>query len=158
MKKKLSKILIAVAVLVLCLYGVKKVVNKFGINVLEKSNIETNYDHEWDNMSKEDEKIIKKAISLAKEKVKMEYVWGGKGEIMTEERLDELIGYYGQNQYPLDKKKYIGKQAFEMLQPYPFAAPDSTAVFVVFERNLNAVNGVIMEQQRCNDCRKQQYI
>lgn len=113
MKKKLSKILIAVAVLVLCLYGVKKVVNKFGINVLEKSNIETNYDHEWDNMSKEDEKIIKKAISLAKEKVKMEYVWGGKGEIMTEERLDELIGYYGQNQYPLDKKKYIGKQAFD---------------------------------------------
>lgn len=38
---------------------------------------------------------------------------GGKGEIMTEERLDELIGYYGEKQYPLDKKDYIGKQAFD---------------------------------------------
>ena len=85
----------------------------FGIHILEKSNIETNYEHEWDNISKKDKKIIKKAILLAKEKEKLEYVWGGKGEIMTEERLDELIGYYGEKQYPLDKKDYIGKQAFD---------------------------------------------
>ena len=65
MKKKLSKILIVVAVLVLCLYGVKKIASKFGINILEKSNVEMNYDHEWDNISEEDEKIIIKTISLA---------------------------------------------------------------------------------------------
>ena len=112
-KKKLSKILIIVAVLVFCLHGVKKVANKFGIHLLEKSNIEINYEHEWDNISKKDKKIIKKAISLAKKKEKLEYVWGGKGEIMTEDRLDELIGYYGEKQYPLDKKDYIGKQAFD---------------------------------------------
>ena len=62
MKKKLLKILIVVAILVLCLHGVKKIASKFGINILEKSNVETNYDHEWDNISKEDEKIIKKSI------------------------------------------------------------------------------------------------
>ena len=113
MKKKLSKILIVVAVLVLCVYGVKKIASRLGINILEKSNVEMNYDHEWDNISEEDEKIIKKTISLAREKVKMEYVWGGKGEIMTEERLDELIGYYGEDQYPLEREEYIGKQAFD---------------------------------------------
>ena len=79
-KKKLSKILIIVAVLVFCLHGVKKVANKFGIHLLEKSNIEINYEHEWDNISKKDKKIIKKAISLAKKKEKLEYVWGGKGD------------------------------------------------------------------------------
>lgn len=51
-----------------CLHGVKKVANKFGIHLLEKSNIEINYEHEWDNISKKDKKIIKKAISLAKKK------------------------------------------------------------------------------------------
>ena len=49
-KKKLSKILIIVAVLVFCLHGVKKVANKFGIHLLEKSNIEINYEHEWDKL------------------------------------------------------------------------------------------------------------
>lgn len=113
MKKKLSKIIILVVIFIFCLYGIKKVAGKFGIHILEKSNIETNYEHEWDNISKKDKKIIKKAILLAKEKEKLEYVWGGKGEIMTEERLDELIGCYGEKQYPLDKKDYIGKQAFD---------------------------------------------
>lgn len=113
MKKKLLEILIIVAILVLGLYGVKKIVSKLEINILPKSNLQINYDHEWDNISEDDEKIIKKAILLAREKVKMEYVWGGKGEIMTEERLAELIEYYGEKQYPLDDKQYIGKQAFD---------------------------------------------
>ncbi len=32
---------------------------------------------------------------------------------MTEERLDELISYYGTKKYTLDRDKYIGIQAFD---------------------------------------------
>lgn len=136
-KKRVLKILIVVAVVVLCIYGVKKVANKFGI-ILEKSNIQTNYDHEWDNISKEDAKIIKKAISLANEKVGMEYVWGGKGEIITEQRLDELIKYYGENQYPLDRDQYIGIQAFDC----------SGLVYWVYEQATGVNIGYSTTQQR----------
>lgn len=64
-------------------------------------------------MSKEDLQIINEVISLAKEREGQEYTWGGKGEIVTKERLEELISYYGESYYPLDKKDYIGKQGFD---------------------------------------------
>ncbi|WP_455537865.1 C40 family peptidase [Terrisporobacter sp.] len=64
-------------------------------------------------MSEEDLKIVNKVISLAKEKEGGEYTWGGKGEIITKERLEELIDEYGASYYPLDKKDYIGKQGFD---------------------------------------------
>ncbi len=35
---------------------------------------------------------------------------GGKGEIITEERYNELVKCYGESYYPLDKKDYIGIQ------------------------------------------------
>lgn len=71
------------------------------------------YEQEIKNMSKEDLKIVNEVISLAKEREGQEYTWGGKGEIITEERLEELIGYYGESYYPLDQKDYIGKQGFD---------------------------------------------
>ncbi|MCC3863645.1 C40 family peptidase [Terrisporobacter petrolearius] len=64
-------------------------------------------------MSKNDLKIINKVISLAKGREGQEYTWGGKGEIITKERLEELIGYYGESYYPLENKDYIGKQGFD---------------------------------------------
>ena len=64
-------------------------------------------------MSEDDLQTINKVISLAKEKEGGEYTWGGKGEIITKERLEELIGEYGESYYPLDKKDYIGKQGFD---------------------------------------------
>ncbi|RDY27938.1 peptidoglycan endopeptidase [Romboutsia weinsteinii] len=64
-------------------------------------------------MSQEDTKIITDVINLACEKIGLEYVWGGKGEIMTDERLDELINLYGEAKYPLDREDYIGHQAFD---------------------------------------------
>lgn len=71
------------------------------------------YEQETKNMSEEDLKIVDEVISLAKEKEGQEYTWGGKGEIITKERLEELINYYGESYYPLDKKDYIGKQGFD---------------------------------------------
>lgn len=71
------------------------------------------YGQETKNMSKDDLQIVNKVISLAVEKEGMEYTWGGKGEIITKERLEELIGYYGESYYPLEKKDYIGKQGFD---------------------------------------------
>ena len=64
-------------------------------------------------MSKEDLKVVNEVISLAKDRVGQEYTWGGKGEIVTKERLKELIDCYGESYYPLDKKDYIGKQGFD---------------------------------------------
>ena len=64
-------------------------------------------------MSEDDLQTINKVISLAKEKEGGEYTWGGKGEIITKERLEELIEEYGESYYPLDKKDYIGKQGFD---------------------------------------------
>ena len=71
------------------------------------------YGQEIKNMSEEDLKIVNEVIDLAVEREGMEYTWGGKGEIITKERLEELIGYYGESYYPLEKKDYIGKQGFD---------------------------------------------
>ena len=71
------------------------------------------YQDEIKNMSKEDLEVVNKVIALAKEREGQEYTWGGKGEIVTKERLKELISYYGESYYPLDKKAYIGKQGFD---------------------------------------------
>lgn len=66
--------------------------------------INKKYEQETKNMSKNDLKIINEVISLAKEREGQEYTWGGKGEIITKERLEELTGYYGKSYYPLEKK------------------------------------------------------
>ncbi|WP_228107818.1 C40 family peptidase [Terrisporobacter petrolearius] len=75
--------------------------------------INKKYEQETKDMSKNDLKIINKVISLAKGREGQEYTWGGKGEIITKERLEELIGYYGESYYPLENKDYIGKQGFD---------------------------------------------
>lgn len=75
--------------------------------------IEKKYIDETKNMTENDIKLVNEVISLAKEKVGLEYIWGGKGEIMTDERLDELISEYGIKHYPLDRYKYIKNQAFD---------------------------------------------
>lgn len=75
--------------------------------------IEEKYIYETKNMTENDIKLVNEVISLAKEKVGLEYIWGGKGEIMTDERLDELISEYGIKHYPLDRDKYIKNQAFD---------------------------------------------
>lgn len=77
--------------------------------IIEKQRYKT----ERSNMSKEDIKIVNEVIELAKEKEGLEYLWGGKGELVSEERLNELIGYYGESYYPLSKEQYIGKQGFD---------------------------------------------
>lgn len=71
------------------------------------------YENEGINMTEEEREIIDKVIALAESKIGLQYVWGGKGEIMTEERLDELISYYGDSYYPLSRETYIGSQAFD---------------------------------------------
>jgi len=84
-----------------------------GINILNEKKKEEKYQNEWSKLLEEDRIIIEEIIALAKEKIGMEYVWGGKGEMMTDERLDELIDYYGEGYYPLDRDEYIEKQAFD---------------------------------------------
>ena len=71
------------------------------------------YENEGINMTEEEKEVVGKVIELAESKVGFQYVWGGKGELMTEERLNELISYYGDSYYPLDKETYIGSQAFD---------------------------------------------
>lgn len=71
------------------------------------------YENEGMNMTEEEKEIVDKVIALAESKIGLQYVWGGKGEIMTEERLDELISYYGDSYYPLSRETYIGSQAFD---------------------------------------------
>lgn len=95
-------------IIILLIIGVS-----LGINILDQKKKEEKYQEEWSKLLEEDRFIIEEIIALAKEKVGMEYVWGGKGEIMTETRLDELISYYGESYYPLDREEYIGKQAFD---------------------------------------------
>lgn len=88
----------------------------FGYKFLKEKYIQRlneKYEQETKNMSEEDLKIVDEVISLAKEREGQEYTWGGKGEIITKERLEELISYYGESYYPLDKKDYIGKQGFD---------------------------------------------
>ena len=71
------------------------------------------YENEGINMTEEEREVINKVIALAEEKIGFQYVWGGKGEVMTEERLDELIGYYGDSYYPLSRETYVGNQVFD---------------------------------------------
>jgi len=71
------------------------------------------YKNEGISMTEEEKKIVSEVIELAESKIGLQYVWGGKGEIMTEERLNELISYYGEEYYPLSRETYIGNQAFD---------------------------------------------
>lgn len=71
------------------------------------------YKNEGISMTEEEKKIVSEVIELAESKIGLQYVWGGKGEIMTEERLNELISYYGDGYYPLSQETYVGKQAFD---------------------------------------------
>lgn len=71
------------------------------------------YKNEEINMNEEEKKIVSEVIELAESKIGLQYVWGGKGEIMTEERLNELISYYGDSYYPLSQETYVGEQAFD---------------------------------------------
>ena len=81
--------------------------------MLNKIHKQNKYKNEWNSINIEDKEVIEDVIKLAEEKIGLEYVWGGKGEIMTEERLDELIGYYTDEYYPLNRDDYMGKQAFD---------------------------------------------
>lgn len=85
------------------------------IGVLSFKNLykKDRYENEGVNMTEEEKEVIDKVIELAEGKIGLQYVWGGKGEIMTEERLDELISYYGDTYYPLSRITYIGSQAFD---------------------------------------------
>ena len=111
-RKRLKNILILVGIIILCVYSFKKIAD-IGINWIQKGNVKVDYEHEWDNMSDEDKKIIEKVISLSKKRLGTQYVWGGKGEIITEERYNELLKCYGESYYPLDKEDYIGIQGFD---------------------------------------------
>lgn len=83
------------------------------IGILVNLNQKDKYKNEGINMTEEERVIVNKVIELAEEKLGFEYVWGGKGEIMTDDRLDELINYYGESYYPLKRETYIGNQAFD---------------------------------------------
>ena len=111
-KNKLKNILIFIVIIILCIYGFKKITN-MGSKFTSKDNLNVDCEHEWDNLNDKDKKIIKQVISLAKKKLGTEYVWGGKGEIITEERYNELVKCYGESYYLLDKKDYIGIQGFD---------------------------------------------
>lgn len=88
------------------------------------------YEKERNHISTDDLTIINQVIELAKEKVGLEYVWGGKGEIMTEERLNELISWYGIEYYPLKKEEYIGNQAFDCSGLIYWVYKEITDVFI----------------------------
>ncbi|WP_411168303.1 C40 family peptidase [Clostridium sp. MB05] len=106
MRRKLNKsrIIISILIIILILVSIRLVVNL---------NSRNKYKNEGINMTEEDKEVVNKVIELAEEKIGFQYVWGGKGEIMTGERLDELIGYYGESYYPLKRETYIGNQAFD---------------------------------------------
>lgn len=106
-KNFFKRLLIFVLVIFVGIYGYKFLKEKYIEQLNER------YEQEIKNMSEEDLKIVNEVISLAVEREGQEYIWGGKGEIITKERLDELISYYGESYYPLDKKDYIGKQGFD---------------------------------------------
>lgn len=98
-----------------------------GILVFNNLYKKDNYENEGINMT-EEKAVVNKVIELAEEKIGLEYVWGGKGEIMSEERLDELIGYYGEDYYPLKRETYIGNQAFDCSGLTYFAYREVTGV------------------------------
>ena len=111
-KNKLKNILIFIVIIILCIFGFKKITD-LGSKFTSNDNLKVDCEHEWDNLNDKDKKIIKQVISLAKKKLGTEYVWEGKGEIITEERYNELVKCYGESYYPLDKKDYIGIQGFD---------------------------------------------
>ncbi|MEG2935774.1 MAG: NlpC/P60 family protein [Clostridium sp.] len=88
------------------------------------------YKNERNNMTIDDEHLVDEVIALAKSKEGLEYVWGGKGEIMTEERLSELISWYGDDYYPLDYEEYIGQQAFDCSGLTYWVYKELTDVFI----------------------------
>ena len=75
--------------------------------------LENTYEVQCLSYSSTNSAIINEVISIAKDRIGLEYVWGGKGEIMTTERLSELKKIYGSKYYPLGKEHYIGQQAFD---------------------------------------------
>ncbi len=99
-----KRIFIITVILILVLVGILSFKNLYK---------KDNYENEGINMTEEDKEIVDDVIELAESKIGFQYVWGGKGEIMTEERLDELISYYGDSYYPLSRETYIGSQAFD---------------------------------------------
>lgn len=101
--------------------GVFFICNKFLDNI---------YKNERKQMTVEDQELVNQVIALAKEKEGLEYVWGGKGEIMTEERLDELISWYGIDYYPLEENQYIGQQAFDCSGLTYWTYKEITDVFI----------------------------
>lgn len=111
-KNRFKRILVLVVIIIFGIFFYKKIA-MLSTNLVQKGNVKVNYEHEWENISDEDKKIIKEVISLAKERLKTQYVWGGKGEIITEDRYKELVECYGESYYPLDKKDYIGIQGFD---------------------------------------------
>lgn len=88
------------------------------------------YKNERNNMTIDDQHLVDEVIALAKSKEGLEYVWGGKGEIMTEERLNELISWYGDDYYPLDHEEYIGQQAFDCSGLTYWVYKELTDVFI----------------------------
>lgn len=99
-----KRIFIITVILILVLVGILSFKNLYK---------KDNYENEGINMTEEDKEIVDDVIELAESKIGFQYVWGGKGEIMTEERLDELISYYGDSYYSLSRETYIGSQAFD---------------------------------------------
>lgn len=88
------------------------------------------YKNERDKMTAEDQQLIDEVIALAKSKEGLEYVWGGKGEVMTVDRLNELISWYGGENYPLNNDEYIGKQAFDCSGLTYWVYKELTDVFI----------------------------
>lgn len=88
------------------------------------------YINERNNMTIDDQQLVDEVIALAKSKEGLEYMWGGKGEIMTEERLNELISWYGDDYYPLNHDEYIGQQAFDCSGLTYWTYKELTDVFI----------------------------
>ena len=129
-KNKLKNILIFIVIIILCIYGFKKITN-MGSKFTSKDNLKVDCEHEWDNLNDKDKKIIKQVISLAKKKLGTEYVWGGKGEIITEERYNELSKediddmFRKREQLFTAKNKYNAKNYAQMHYNFKVKAPFS---------------------------------
>ena len=57
-KNKLKNILIFIVIIILCIYGFKKITN-MGSKFTSKDNLKVDCEHEWDNLNDKDKKIIK---------------------------------------------------------------------------------------------------
>ena len=85
-RKRLKNILILVGIIILCVYSFKKIAD-IGINWIQKGTVKVDYEHEWDNMSDEDKKIIEKVISLSKKRdlLRIEFLYGLKKTVSNVE-------------------------------------------------------------------------